>query len=283
MKAAGTRAARPGANGSDSALSVQDVAADDLQPDPANPRRISDAEMESLTRSSQRFGMVDPVIARRQDNTVIGGHQRLLAARRLGMEKVPVIVLDISQEQARLLNLALNRISGKWDDELLARLLSDLDQTPDIDLSISGFDDDEIKRLLKTLDQREKRDRPESFDLDAALEHSKRNPRSTPGNVWQLDDHRVMCRDATDMVQVAALTGDTKAAMAFTDPPYNVDYGEHGGAKRKGRKRKIANDALPPDEWGTFVAGWAKNLLQFVDGALYICIRPESGRRYRRS
>ena len=96
--------------------------------------------------------MVNPVIARDDNRTVIGGHQRLLAARRLGMEKVPVIFLGVSKEQARLLNLALNRISGTWDEELLDRLLADLDQSSDIDVSIAGFENDEIKKLLKTLE-----------------------------------------------------------------------------------------------------------------------------------
>ena len=107
----------------DHKLSVVHVPIDDLRPDPANPRRISDAELDSLTRSIRQFGFVDPVIARREDKVVIGGHQRLLAARRLGLASVPVILLDLSGNQARLLNLALNRISGSWDEELLARLL----------------------------------------------------------------------------------------------------------------------------------------------------------------
>ena len=255
------------------ALSVQNVAVDDLHPDPANPRRISDAEMESLTRSIQRFGMVDPVIAREEDLTVIGGHQRLLAARRLGMEKVPVIFLDVSKEEARLLNLALNRISGTWDEELLARLLSDLDQSPGVDISLAGFDDDEIKKLFKMLEQREKRDRPESFDLDTALEESRRSPRCTPGDVWQLGDHRVICGDATDSAQVAALTGDRKAGMAFTDPPYNVGYETDGKNPRwRNDRRPIANDDLPEEEFEAFCLGWAKNLVEHVDGALYICM-----------
>ena len=88
-------------------LSVVHVPIDDLRPDPANPRRISDAELESLTRSIRQFGFVDPVIARLDDKTVIGGHQRLLAARRLGLASVPVILVDLPAEQARLLNLAL--------------------------------------------------------------------------------------------------------------------------------------------------------------------------------
>ena len=109
-------------------LAVVHVPIDDLRPDPANPRRISDAELDSLTRSIRQFGFVDPVIARRlRTRSVIGGHQRLLAARRLGLASVPVILLDLSGDQARLLNLALNKISGSWDEELLARLLAELD------------------------------------------------------------------------------------------------------------------------------------------------------------
>src|SRR5919106_6846247 len=136
----------------------------ELKPDPANPRRISDEELESLTRSLREFGFVQPVLARREDQVVIGGHQRLLAARRLGLKTVPVVFLNLSQEQARVLNLALNRISGSWDQELLGRLLAELKDTPDVDLSLSGFTEDELQKYLKGLEAREKRERVESFD-----------------------------------------------------------------------------------------------------------------------
>src|SRR5512137_83488 len=103
-------------------IQIEQVPIVDLRPDLANPRRITGQELESLTRSIREFGLVDPIIARKQDCTVIGGHQRLLAARRLGYRTVPVILVDITQEQARLLNLALNKISGSFDQELIARL-----------------------------------------------------------------------------------------------------------------------------------------------------------------
>lgn len=156
-----------------SELQIEQVPVDALRPDPANPRRISDAELEALTRSIREFGFVDPIIARREDGTVIGGHQRLVAARKLGLEAVPVIYVDLPLEQARLLNLALNKISGDWDDELLARMLADLSSLEEIDLGLSGFSEDELAGLLKRLDGREKRDRPEAFDLDAALEEAQ--------------------------------------------------------------------------------------------------------------
>src|SRR6185503_21074978 len=111
-------------------LTVEHVDIKELRPDPANPRRISEDQLEALTRSLREFGFVQPVLARREDKTVIGGHQRLLAARRLGYKTVPVTFLDISLEQARLLNLALNKVSGEWDNELLARMLADLNAVP---------------------------------------------------------------------------------------------------------------------------------------------------------
>ena len=105
-------------------IEITHLPIEELKPDPANPRRITDEELESLTRSIREFGLIDPIIARRQDKVVIGGHQRLLAARKLGLKQVPVVLVDLSEEQARLLNLALNRISGTWDQELLGRCLA---------------------------------------------------------------------------------------------------------------------------------------------------------------
>lgn len=242
---------------------------DDLHSDPANPRRISDAELEALTRSISEFGFVDPVIARREDMTVIGGHQRLLAARRLGLKTVPVVLVDLSIEQARLLNLALNRISGDWDQELLARLVADLSPVEGVDLSLSGFGADELSKLLKSLDSRERRERAETFDLDAALEAADQSPtRTKMGELWVLGDHRLLCGDSTDTVAVERLLGGTPAAMAFTDPPYNVAYGDHGGQRQGSKRRRIANDAMPPEQWEAFCRGWAGQLLTNVDGAL---------------
>jgi hypothetical protein len=169
-------------------MSLEEVPIDQLRPDPANPRRISEEELDSLERSIRQFGFVQPVLARREDQTVIGGHQRLVAARRLGLATVPVTWLDLSIEQARLLNLALNRISGSWDDALLARLLADLQTTPDVDLSLSGFGEAEIADLLRSLEVREKRERVESFDLDEALAEATRSPRAKPGDLWAIID-----------------------------------------------------------------------------------------------
>jgi len=168
-------------------LEIEHLPIDEVHPDPANPRRISEGELEALTKSIREFGLIDPIIARREDMTVIGGHQRLLAARRLGLKTVPVVLADLTVDQARLLNLTLNRISGDWDQELLARLVADLDPIEGIDLSLSGFEEDELSKLLKSLDSRERRERAESFDLDAAIEAANQAPTQTKeGDLWRL-------------------------------------------------------------------------------------------------
>ncbi len=237
-------------------IQIEDVPIGELRPDPANPRRISDPELEALTRSIREFGLIDPIIARREDKTVIGGHQRLLASRRLGYMTVPVVFVDLSMEQSRLLNLALNKISGSFDQELLARLLSELNSVPDINLTLSGFDDEELKKLLKSLDARDKRERAETFDLEEAIKASQNAPVARLGDIWSLGEQRLM--------------GKSRAAMTFTDPPYNVDYGNHGGASQKG-KRTVANDNLGP-AFESFLEKACRNILEFTDGATYICM-----------
>ncbi len=236
-------------------LTIEQVPIDDLRPAPFNPRRISDEELDALTRSIKTFGLVAPVIACREDSIVIGGHQRLVVARRLGMKTIPVIYVDLSPEQAKLLNLALNRISGEWDQELLARLLAELQVAPDVDISLSGFGEDEVAKLLRTLDARERRDRPEAFDLDAAWEEATKDPGVKRGDIWRLGDHRVMCGDSANTGDVSRLMAGQRASLMVTDPPYGVAYGAEG---RK-RKRPIANDDLGKDQaefWTKAFSAW---------------------------
>jgi DNA modification methylase len=252
-------------------IQIEQLPIDELRPDLANPRRISDQELETLTRSIQEFGLIDPIIARREDKMVIGGHQRLLAARKLGYKTVPVVLADLTVEQAHLLNIALNKISGSFDQELLARLLKELQEIPDIDLSLSGFEDDELKKLLKSLDARERRDRPENFDLDAAVKAAQSSPVAKLGDIWLLGEHRIGCNDSTDREAVQRLMVQSKAAMTFTDPPYNVNYGETMKDKLRNNSNKIINDNLG-DAFEPFLEKACKNILEFTDGAVYICM-----------
>ena len=243
----------------------------ELRPDPENPRKIGDAELETLARSIKEFGFVDPVIARREDHIVIGGHQRLLAARKLGLETVPVVFVDVTADQAHLLNLALNKISGDWDEDLLARMLSDLSEKAELDLSLSGFSDDELKKSLKRLEAFERRERIETFDLDAAIEAAGATTVARTGDVFVLGEHRLLCGDSTASGEMERLMGQASATMTFTDPPYNVDYGDHGGALQKGKKRKIENDDLGA-EFENFLRRGCENIVNATDGAIYVCM-----------
>ena len=125
-----TARARRGKGAAAAARTVEQLPIDDLHPDPGNPRRIEVAARAALTRSIETFGVVDPVLARRADRRVIAGHQRLIAARPCGLPTVPVILLDLAAEDARLRNVALNRIGGEWNADP-ARLLIDLHATAD--------------------------------------------------------------------------------------------------------------------------------------------------------
>jgi hypothetical protein len=120
------------------------------------------------------------------------------------------------------LGLALNKISGSWDDALLARLLADLGATPDVDLSLSGFGEDEIGDLLRKLEVREKREHAESFDLDETLEEARRAPRTKLGDLWTLGDHRLLCGDATSPADVSRLLDGAEPKLLATDPSCGV-------------------------------------------------------------
>lgn len=257
------------------AMQIEHVAIDELKPDPANPRRISDDELEALTRSLREYGFVQPVIARAEDKTVVGGHQRLLAARRLGLKSVPVIYLDLTREQARVLNLALNKISGSWDEELLARMVADLSEIETVDLSLSGFGEDELDKLLRSLDVREKKEKQESFDVDQALDAARSAPRAQRGELWALGDHRLLVGDSTDTGAVERLFGGNKAALMATDPPYLVDYqgGNHPQSKTNSRKTKDKHwdDYTDPEAAVSFYANFLRAALPHLipNAAIY--------------
>jgi len=125
---------------------------DDLKPAEYNPRielQTDDEEYQSLKRSIEEFGLVDPIIYNEQTGNVVGGHQRLKVAKDLGYTEFDVSVVSMSEEKEKALNIALNKISGKWDDEKLKELLSELDNE---ELMLTGFNEDEIDSLMNDID-----------------------------------------------------------------------------------------------------------------------------------
>ena len=240
----------------------------DLLPAPSGGLLVSDAGANAVWRVTLAGGIHPYARLDPQTHATADGSAQVeavptgialgpVAARRLGYDAVPVALVDLSQEQARLLNVALNKIAGTWDQELLARLLKDLSVMPEVDLSLSGFSEDELQKLLKSLDARDKRDKIEDFNLEDALATAEAAPVTQPGDLWLLGDHRLLCGDATNEEDVARLLGGETAALLATDPPYLVDYrgGNHPAAKsRKSRPERDQHwdDYADPEASVTF-------------------------------
>src|ERR1035441_7107575 len=117
---------------------------------PYNPRRIKPEQLVALRRSLRTFGPVEPVVANRRSGLIVGGHQRVKAAEAEGIETLPVVWVDLDETGERQLNLALNRISGEWDEEKLGALLLEL-SAAGADISLTGFDDSELQKILADL------------------------------------------------------------------------------------------------------------------------------------
>ncbi len=236
-------------------LTAEQVHVGMLRPSPYNPRLMSEAEMGKLVRSIQEFGFVEPLVVRRADHVIIGGHQRWEAAKRMGLKTVPVVYVGISEQEAKALNLALNRIQGEWDLPKLGQLLEELRDLPDLDESLSGFDANEMDQLLSDL-ERQQMPGPyeESYDLAAEMlqQHRESAPtRVKLGETWQLGRHRLYCGDSLASGALEKLLGGVKADLVLTDPPYGIGY-QSTLAKRGRRKRAIANDGV--GEYGAFLA-----------------------------
>lgn len=184
-----------------------------------NPRK-NDHAVDGIAKSIESFGFGAPIIARKSNNEVIAGHTRLKAAAKLKMATVPVRFLDIDAEQAHLLALADNRLgeNAEWDDEMLGAVIADL-KAQGADLDLSGFDETELDGLLDSSIDVETDERDADAQHDRADELQKKWG-TERGQVWKIGAHRLMCGDCRVSEDVAKLMGATKAAIAFTSPPY---------------------------------------------------------------
>jgi DNA modification methylase len=190
----------------------------DLIPYIANSRTHSDAQVAQIAASIKEFGWTVPILID-DDNTIIAGHGRLLAARKLGMESVPAIVLDhLSKAQQRALVIADNQLAlnAGWDMDMLKAEIEDL-KLDDFDLGLLGFDDKFLDGLLIP-------EPTEGLTDEDAVPEVPETPKTALGDVWVLGNHRLMCGDSTSIDAVDKLMDGAKADMVFTDPPYGVDY-----------------------------------------------------------
>lgn len=202
------------------------------------------AETENLKRSIQAFGFVESVVVRKADDMVIGGHQRLQAAIALGTKAVPVVYVDVDEDQAKALGLALNRIEGQWDLPKLGELLDELRDLPDLDEPLSGFDAREMDDLLAEL-ERQQSPAPDEDTFEEAAEVLQAQRESAPtrvskGDTWQLGRHRLHCGDSLAPGALEQLCRHTKVDVVLTDPPYGLSF-QSTVAKRGRRKRAIAH------------------------------------------
>lgn len=246
-------------------LKIEYLAPSQLTPYVNNARTHSPEQIDQIAASIKEFGFVNPILVDER-GVIVAGHGRLAAAHKLGMSQVPVIYLKhLTETQRRGLIIADNRIAmnAGWDEELLKVELEAL-QIEDFDLDLLGFDPTEIDNILFS-------DEEDTSEEDEAVPELPEVPISKPGDVWILGDHRVLCGDATLPADIEKLMNGQLADMVFTDPPYNVDYGNTAKDKIRGKSRTIMNDNLGA-AFGQFLLDSVTNMLAVTKGALYICM-----------
>src|SRR5436190_2784348 len=249
---------------------------EELKLDPANPRLHGKKQIRQIANSIKTFGFNVPILTDRDDQ-VICGSGRLLACRELGWTEVPTLALDhLTPAQVRAFMITDNRLgeNATWDDRLLAQQLKDLSLVGlDFNLEILGFEMGEIDLRIAALD-----DMPDPADDpgNEVPEPSARPPLSKIGDLWLLGRHRVLCGNALDPAAFAALMGAERAAMVFTDPPYNVPIEGHasGLGAIHHRPFPMASGEMDRSEFTAFLGETCRNLVAFsVAGSIhFICM-----------
>jgi hypothetical protein len=237
----------------------------ELIPYARNPRTHSDAQVAQIAASIREFGWTNPVLVDGA-NGIIAGHGRVLAARTLGLGRVPVIELaHMTESQKRAYVLADNQLAlnAGWDEALLRLELADLSELG-FDLGLIGFTDGELERLLAGDGRTGLTEDDDAPGLpDQAV--------TRPGDLWVLGEHRLLCGDATMPADVERVLDSRLADMTFTDPPYNVEYGSSAKDTLRGTKRQILNDDLGAG-FEAFLLDACTNILSVTKGACYICM-----------
>jgi ParB-like chromosome segregation protein Spo0J len=237
---------------------------DELKLDPANPRVHNRKQIRRLARNIKALGFNVPILIDR-DGNVIAGHGRLMACRELGITEVPTICLEhLTPAQARAFAIADNRLTeiATWDDKLLAEQLRDVSLELDFSIELTGFEVGEIDLRIASLEEAPD---PDDDPADAVPELPERPPVSKQGDSWLLGPHRVFCGNALDPADVAALMGEERAAMVFSDPPYNVPIDGHasGLGAIHHRPFAMASGEMNRTEFTAFLRQVLQNLAAF--------------------
>ena len=213
-----------------------------LVPYARNSRTHSDEQVQQIMGSIKEFGFTNPILVD-AEGLIIAGHGRTMAAQRLGMKEVPCLRLGhLTESQKKAYVIADNKLAlnAGWDDEMLRLELADL-QDADFDLSLTGFDDDELNALLATAVE-------EGLTDEDAVPEVPETPVTVEGDVWILGKHRLMCGDSTRIDSLEKLCQNELVDMWLTDPPYNVAY--EGKTKDA---LTIQNDKMSDDGFRQFL------------------------------
>ena len=239
-----------------------------------NARTHSQEQVNKLRGSLREFGFINPVIID-ADYNVIAGHGRLMAAKEEGIEEVPCVLVDyLSEAQKKAYILADNRYAqdAGWDEELLRLEIESLEGM-DFDVSLTGFNEDEIADLFADSEGTGAED--DDFDLSDALEQAAFVER---GDVWVVGRHRLMCGDATSPEDVETLMDGKKANLIITDPPYNVAFESSDGLS-------IKNDKMENEKFYEFLLAAFKNMAEHLEkgGSAYVFHADTEGLNFRKA
>jgi len=250
---------------------LEQVNVDRLVPYARNARTHSKEQILQLRASLREFGFVNPVIVDK-DLNIIAGHGRILAAKEEGITEVPCVFAEhLTEAQKRAYIIADNRLalSAGWDAEMLSVEIADL-QGADFDISLLGFDNAELNKLLSGIEDV----KDDDFDVDAEL----KNPAITQlGDLWHLGNHRLVCGDSTKPETFALLMDGKQANLVVTDPPYNVNY--------EGTAGKIKNDNMADDKFYQFLldAFTLTEKAMARDASIYVFHADTEGLNFRKA
>ena len=239
-------------------MNITDVKIDEIIPYHDNPRVNTDA-INVVKKSLSEFGFQQPLVLDK-DNIIIVGHTRFAAAKELGFKDVPCFIAeDLSEDKIKAYRIMDNKSAeyASWNYGLLTKEITDLLES-DYDLEYTGFTDVELEDMGFDMNLESFVEEPQS-DEDVIPEiNEDKPPISKMGDVWILGNHRLLCGDSTSIDDVEKLMNKERADMIFTDPPWNVNYGDNDNPKYK--SRTILNDHMPEDEWADFVMGFCTSL-----------------------
>jgi len=247
-------------------MKIQKVSISDINPAIYNPRvnlQPGDPDYEKLKKSISTFGCIELLVWNERTKTLISGHQRLKILIEQGLTEVEVIVVNFSIEQEKACNLALNKISGDWDQEKLAILLEELQAIPDFNTSLTGFELPEISHIL---DDYHKAKENDDFDPNAEL-GKIREAVTKKGDLIELGSHRILCGDSGDLEFLKRLLNAEKAQVVYTDTPYGCNYDDSQrptGHKKKRKWDPIQADNMEQEEYRAWLKKVFQNMTPFL-------------------